>query len=322
MAIRFGDPQRPRLEAGAADAPQQTCRACGACVLGCEYGAKTSLDLSYLTLARRRGAEIRALCEVTAIGGDPGRYEVLWHDHASGADHVTVTPRLILSAGAIGTLRLLFAARDRHRSLTGLPAALGENFSGDGDYLAMLYRAAVAPHDGRHSMIQSVHNLADGSWIGEAAPPVAQLPLPAPVRRRLAETVILLSTGPEPVTRLRSVNGAPYAARYKQANAEFYRRAAARLAAVAAAYRPARFLPNFPLGGRSARLMTTHPLGGASVGRTGADGVVDHRGEVFGHRGLFIADGSTFPASPGVAPSLSIAALAERQAALMVAEGR
>ena len=49
--------------------------------------------------------------------------------------------------------------------------------------------------------------------------------------------------------------------------------------------------------------------------------MIDHRGEVFGHRGLFIADGSIYPAAPGVPPSLGIAAMAERQAALMIGVG-
>ncbi len=322
MAIQFGDPDRPEVRENPMGYLQETFQLCGDSVLGCEHGSKSTLDITYLLLARRSGADIRALSEVTGIGGSAGCYQVLWHDHVSGTDHVVDTPRLILAAGTIGTLRLLFAARDRHRSLTGLPAALGGNFSGDGDYLAMLYRARVVPHNGRHAMIQSVHNLPDGGWVGEAAPPITQLPLPGPVRRRLSETVLLLSTGREPVTQLDSVNGAPFAPPYKAANADFYARTANRLKTIAGAYRPARFWPNFPLGDRSRRLVTTHPLGGASIGRTADEAVVDHRGEVFGHRGLFIADGSLYPAPPGVAPSLTIAALAERQARILVAAER
>src|SRR5690242_15050240 len=46
-------------------------------------------------------------------------------------------------------------------------------------------------------------------------------------------------------------------------------------------------------------------------------GRVDHRGEVFGHARLFVADGSLYPRAPGIGPSMTIAALAERQATLM-----
>jgi cholesterol oxidase len=40
-------------------------------------------------------------------------------------------------------------------------------------------------------------------------------------------------------------------------------------------------------------------------------------GEVFGYPGLFVSGGAAYPAPPGVPPSLTIAALAERQAELI-----
>jgi cholesterol oxidase len=58
--------------------------------------------------------------------------------------------------------------------------------------------------------------------------------------------------------------------------------------------------------------VTAHPLGGAPMGRDRLHGVVDSHGEVFGHRGLFVADGSVMPAPIGANPSMTIAALAER----------
>lgn len=321
MGIQFGDPGSPQWRNNAIGNPQQTCRACGACVIGCEYTAKTSLDHTYLTLARRYGADIRALCEVTAIGGTDHRYEVAWHDHRDGTDHAIVTPQLVLAAGTVGTLRLLYAARDKHRSMPWLPPALGKNFSGNGDYLAMLSRTRSAKHDGRHAMFQNVHHSADGGFIGEAAPPVAQLPLPGPVRRWLSETVFLFATGREPGIQLLAANGVPFAPAYKAINADYYAQTGDRVKRVAEAYQPSRFRGNWPGGQRSRRLVTVHPVGGAAIGATPDNGVIDHRGEVFGHRGLFIADGSIYPAAPGVPPSLGIAAMAERQAALMTGVG-
>lgn len=64
-------------------------------------------------------------------------------------------------------------------------------------------------------------------------------------------------------------------------------------------------------------LVTPHPLGGCNMGSTASSGVVDHRGEVFGHPGLFVADGSIIPRPIGINPSKTIAALAERSAELM-----
>jgi cholesterol oxidase len=57
---------------------------------------------------------------------------------------------------------------------------------------------------------------------------------------------------------------------------------------------------------------TAHILGGAVIGGTQADGVVDPRNRVFGYENLLITDGAAVPANPGVNPSLTITALAER----------
>src|SRR3954470_8015161 len=72
-------------------------------------------------------------------------------------------------------------------------------------------------------------------------------------------------------------------------------------------------------GGRFARLMTVHPLGGCPMGLDPRDGVVDSHGRVFGADGLYVADGSIMPGPVGANPSLTIAAMAERIAAGIVA---
>jgi cholesterol oxidase len=41
-------------------------------------------------------------------------------------------------------------------------------------------------------------------------------------------------------------------------------------------------------------------------------GVIDEHHRVFGYQGLYVIDGSAISANPGVNPSLSIVALAER----------
>ncbi|MDQ3265392.1 MAG: GMC family oxidoreductase, partial [Myxococcota bacterium] len=65
--------------------------------------------------------------------------------------------------------------------------------------------------------------------------------------------------------------------------------------------------PSWKLG----RVITPHPIGGAPMGSNPTEGVVDGNGEVFGHPGLYVADGSVMPASLGVNPSLTIAAVSD-----------
>ena len=57
---------------------------------------------------------------------------------------------------------------------------------------------------------------------------------------------------------------------------------------------------------------TAHILGGACMGETAADGVIDHQHRVHNYPGLYVIDGAAVSANPGVNPSLTITALAER----------
>lgn len=57
---------------------------------------------------------------------------------------------------------------------------------------------------------------------------------------------------------------------------------------------------------------TAHILGGACMGASPDEGVIDHRHRVFGYDGLYVIDGAAMSANPGVNPSLTITAMAER----------
>jgi cholesterol oxidase len=57
---------------------------------------------------------------------------------------------------------------------------------------------------------------------------------------------------------------------------------------------------------------TAHILGGAVIGSGPDTGVIDPENRVFGYRNLLVCDGSAVPANPGVNPSLTITAMAER----------
>ncbi len=57
---------------------------------------------------------------------------------------------------------------------------------------------------------------------------------------------------------------------------------------------------------------TAHILGGAVIGADPERGVVDARNRAFGYLDLVVCDGAAVPANPGVNPSLTITALAER----------
>jgi cholesterol oxidase len=66
---------------------------------------------------------------------------------------------------------------------------------------------------------------------------------------------------------------------------------------------------------------TAHILGGACMGRHADEGVIDANHRVHGYEGLYVIDGSTISANPGVNPSLTITALAERAMSRIAAAG-
>ena len=72
-------------------------------------------------------------------------------------------------------------------------------------------------------------------------------------------------------------------------------------------------------GGPLGKFMTVHPLGGCPMGDDPATSVVDDAGRVRGMGGLVVLDGSIVPTALGVNPSKTIAAVAERGIAAVLA---
>ena len=67
--------------------------------------------------------------------------------------------------------------------------------------------------------------------------------------------------------------------------------------------------------------LTAHFIGGAPISSSPERGVVDPYNRVWGYPTLHITDGTSMPANPGVNPSLSITAIAERATALWPNKG-
>ena len=127
-----------------------TCLLCGECNVGCNYGAKNTLDFNYLSLAKlKHGAEIRTRCEVKAFAPrDGGGYTVDYVDHGEASEgrarraplptRTLTADRLVLAAGVFGTTYLLLKNR---RAFPQLSRRLGTHFCGNGDLLTLALKA-------------------------------------------------------------------------------------------------------------------------------------------------------------------------------------
>jgi cholesterol oxidase len=117
------------------EGPDRTgCKHCGGCMVGCRYGAKNTLVKNYLYLAEKWGTQVWPETEVRDVRPlppdqpDGARYELIYRSATAVAtkpDRVVRARNVIFSAGALGTLRLLFRCRDVTQSLPKVSQQLG-----------------------------------------------------------------------------------------------------------------------------------------------------------------------------------------------------
>lgn len=134
---------------------RQTCRLCGECDIGCNFGSKNSLDFNYLTLAARAGTQIRTLAEVKdfePVPGDQG-YEVRYVQYPERTQMRVRARHLVLAAGTLGSSHLLL--RSRH-ALKHLSPTLGQRFSGNGDLLMAALSGHIGGRRGHDRRIRAI----------------------------------------------------------------------------------------------------------------------------------------------------------------------
>jgi cholesterol oxidase len=349
VAVFFGEPgtEVPDPYFGGAGPARRGCIRCGGCMVGCRHGAKNTLDRNYLWLAERGGAEVFPEREAVDLVPLPdGGWEVVARRPGRGRrpEERFRAGQVVLAAGVLGTLRLLFAARERGR-LPGLSPRLGDvvrtnseaivgatSRRSDVDYSAgVAIGSSIFPNE--HTHIEPVRYpkgsnamgllatlLVDG---GGGAPrqlrflgQVARHPLlflrSLSVRRWSERTIILLvmqSRGNS--LRVRYRRGRLTSEQGEgEANPTYIPEAneAARIVAELIDGHPGSAVNEVLLDVPT----TAHILGGCCIGETPERGVVDPWLRVHGCPGLHVVDGSAVSANLGVNPSLTITALAER----------
>ncbi|MEM9489897.1 MAG: GMC oxidoreductase [Myxococcota bacterium] len=171
LAVAFGQPgQPPRPGVPLIDrpghnmfgVPRVSCRLCGECNIGCNYGSKHTMDLTVLSRAVLAGAELRPQCEVREFRPlAAGRgYRVTYVEHRPELegtpysrhdlpDRMLTARYLILCAGTFGSTFLLLRMRKQYGEyFAGLSPTLGTRFSGNGDLLTVVARTRRRGADG------------------------------------------------------------------------------------------------------------------------------------------------------------------------------
>jgi len=280
--------------------------------LGSRGGAKASVDFIYLAPVLGKGVTVRDLCEVTGISrvrpADGKGYVVQFRDLASGTHQYACARRVVLAAGTLNTMRLLFAAARQPDGLAPMPA-LGRSFFANGDLAGAWITKSTPVSSFRSTPSQGEFKIEghESQTFGVGGlPGFESLPMPDFVKRRLEKVFFMYGMGADSGRASLTFAHGRLRSDYDYRQEPVYEdlREAFRIVTAETGDRA------IPIG----KPFSPHISGGARLGANAEGGVVDHRGEVYGNPGLYVADAAALPAPPGGPPSVAVAAWAHHVA--------
>jgi cholesterol oxidase len=336
---------------------REGCIYCGGCLTGCPTGSKNALYQNYLYLAEQQGVQIlaeRKADKIEPLSG--GGYRVTLVDAISGKPkQVLTTKKLILSAGVVGTLELLYKNRDFYQTLPEISATLGQLVRTNSEAItAVLHPKGVDVSDGTaistdfypDDYTHATQNRFDRGYRFMRMYMGPMVDDEQPIRRALKTVALMLAS---PVLMLSNWFARDWDKRItaftvmqdldNHIGIEYRKRWWSPFKPVLVSRQnPGHEAPTYlPIanqltrdfakhsGGKAMNMVsesigglstTAHILSGSPMGHTSVEGVIDTNHEVHGYPDLFVVDGSSIPGNIGVNPSLTITAMAERFAAL------
>lgn len=341
---------------GGAGPVRAGCNHCGGCMVGCRYNAKNTLTKNYLYFAEKYGAQIIPEVTVTDIRlstFDHARYDVVFKSTTNPfAKRQTVRARnVIVAAGALGTLELLFRCRDITKSLPRISKRLGDNVRTNsenimgvttrdkhidhskGIAITSIFQAdeitriePVRYPDGSSfiRVLTAPHVRGDSAFVRSLKTiwevlrhPVDFLYAKFFSRWAKYTTILLVMQVEENLTHIRLGRNLFTLFRKGLVIKPDAENPPPKQLAVGnyVTRRLAQKMNGIPQAAFTDSLLnfptTAHLMGGVPFGRNDHEGVIDLDFQVFNYPGLYVVDGSVMPANPGVNPSLTITALAE-----------
>jgi len=327
------------LQGGLAPRNTPRCAGCGLCNFGCPVGGKGSTNLTLLPRAVENGALIQADTKVVEVLVEGGRAVgvrgIASHPDTGevGGDVIVRAPTVLLSAGAIGTPRLLWTT-GLGESLgpvgEGLHVHPGSAVFGIAEEEIHLWRGAtqgayfhhpdlpgVLPHG--FSASPEVCLMAMGKIGADLEEGLAQLP-------HLAGMVVMVSDKGNGRVRATSDGRADISYHFADSDVARIKKGMAVTAEVLLAggvkevFVPVHGVGRYSTPGdlaaaladrdiRDFTLYASHPMATCRMGTDPAHSVVDPGGQAHRMPGLHIADASVFPTSLGVNPQLTTLAV-------------
>ncbi len=325
------------------------CISCGACMTGCRYNAKNSLDKNYLYLARQLGVDILAEHLVTDVSphdqerGTTG-YKVSVKESTNyfGKKRTFTSKGIIFSGGVLGTIDLLLKLKGTN--LPNLAPSLGNTIrtnnealilnvteKNDHDFTKGVAIGSIIDIDENSHLEPVRYGDGSGFWRVLIGPMISEPnfflrliklilePIKSPVKWFKIATVKNFSRHTSIILFMQHLDS----------TLKFSRGIFGLKSAISTGATPSAFIKeahhaarefNDIIDGKPMALFTetitgipstAHILGGACMGETENEGVIDKDNKVFNYENMYIFDGSMISANPGVNPSLSITAITE-----------
>ena len=350
LAITRGNPKCDGPIINRQGIRQRGCTDCGDCTAGCNVGAKNTLAMNYLPLARSHGAEMFTHTEVIRVEKTGVGYRVHFKTHLPGRGNNfkavcgSVTSRMVIvGAGSIGSNEILLRSRGCGMELS---SRVGHKWTMNGDALGFVRKsefltniAATGAYDTKghrpgptiqtNMTFPNRPNLKDRVLIQDGTVSKAYANVLGLLMRDMDfdQTLIMLGMGHDGadgrvVLREDGLGSVKWPGLM---DSPYRKRIRSDFAKVAEGHGGKyKYLKIF-----GDNFITVHPLGGCAMSDSPDCGVVDDLGRVFDtrpqssihaglrpsapiHHGLYVADGSVVPTSIGCNPLLTISALAER----------
>jgi cholesterol oxidase len=343
------------------EGPARTgCNFCGGCMVGCRYNAKNTLVKNYLYFAEKQGAQVipevkaRDIRPLPAGQPDGARFEVIYSSSTSLLFRPEIRVRasnVIVSAGSIGSLELLFRCREVTKSLALISPRLGdrvrtnsENILGvtargrDVNFSMGIAITSIFSAD-EVTRVEPVRYSDGSSFIRAMTAPlitgadsiagrmlktlweIIRHPLDFMYGKFFSRwarytTILLVMQTEENLTRIRFGRSFFTFGRKGLVVLSEKEHVASELSLASRITRAfAEKVNGIPATAFTDSMFnfptTAHLMGGVPFGKDDHEGVIDLDFQVFNYPGLYVVDGSVMPANPGVNPSLTITALAE-----------